>query len=168
MLYFAYGSNLSTERLTRRVPSAELITTGRLTHHRLVFHKIGRDGSAKCNAFFTGQLDDYLYGALYKINPDHIKHLDQAEGLGNGYETKQVIIVTERKKNIKAFTYFATRISANIEPFHWYKLHVLSGAKEHCFPEPYIEKIALISSFEDKDQKRTKQEQVIYSTECKI
>ena len=168
MLYFAYGSNLSTERLTKRVPSAELITTGKLTHHRLVFHKIGRDGSAKCNAFFTGQLDDYLYGALYTINPDHKKHLDQVEGLGNGYETKQVVIVTERKRSIKAFTYFATRIAANIEPFHWYKQHVLSGAKEHCFPEPYIEKIALIDSLEDRDRKRTTQELDIYSTERKI
>ena len=164
MLYFAYGSNLSTVRLTKRVPSAELLTTGRLTHHRLIFHKIGRDSSAKCNAFFTGQLDDYLYGALYKINPAHKKHLDQAEGLGNGYEIKHVTIVTGSEKNINAFTYYATRIAADIKPFHWYKQHVLSGVKEHNFPEPYIEKITLIDTLEDKDQKRTKQEMSIYST----
>jgi len=167
MLYFAYGSNLSTTRLTTRVPSAKLMSTGKLNLHKLLFHKVGRDGSAKCNAFFTGRLDDYLYGALYRIDPDHKKHLDQAEGLGNGYETKQVTIITGSGKMITAFTYYATRIAANIEPFHWYKQHVLSGAKEHCFPEPYIEKIALIDSLKDIDQIRTKQELDIYSTQYK-
>ena len=69
MLYFAYGSNLSSLRLQQRVPSARLVTTGRLLQHALLFHKIGRDGSAKCNAFYTGLEADTLYGALYRIEP---------------------------------------------------------------------------------------------------
>ena len=167
ILYFAYGSNLSTVRLTRRIPSADLITTGELRQHRLVFHKVGRDDSAKCDAFFTGQPDDFLYGAVYRINPDHKMLLDQAEGLGNGYQTKPVTIVTGTTEDIQAFTYYATRIATNIKPFHWYKQHVLSGAREHSFPGPYIEKIALIDSLKDIDQIRTKQELDIYSTQYK-
>lgn len=165
MLYFAYGSNLSTARLTKRVPSAELVTTGKLRKHSLCFHKIGRDASAKCDACFTGQRDDFLYGALYRIHPGQKKYLDQAEALGNGYEIKHVTIVTESGKDIKAFTYYATRIAVDIKPFHWYKQHVLSGAMEHSFPAPYIEKIVAIDSSGDGDIHRTQHELSIYSTE---
>lgn len=163
MLYFAYGSNLSSVRLIKRIPSADLITTGQLRQHKLVFHKVGRDGSAKCDACFTGNAGDYIYGAVYRIDPEHKTHLDRAEGLGNGYETKAVTIITEPGKQIKAFMYYATRTAADIKPFHWYKEHVLSGAKEHCFPEHYINKIVAIQSFEDEDFDRTEHELSIYS-----
>ena len=163
MLYFAYGSNLSTVRLTGRVPSTELITTGKLRQHRLVFHKVGRDGSAKCDAFYTGHPDDFLYGAVYRINPDQKILLDQAEGLGNGYQTKQVTIVTESAEDLIAFTYYATRTATDIKPFHWYREHVLSGAREHGFPESYIEKITAIDATEDKDRHRMKKELSIYA-----
>jgi hypothetical protein len=168
MLYFAYGSNLSTVRLTGRVPSAELITTGQLRQHRLLFHKIGRDGSAKCDACFTEQEGDFLYGALYQIDPKQKNHLDQAEGLGNGYQTKQVTVITGSGNILTAFTYYATRTAADIKPFHWYKKHVLSGAREHCFPGPYIEKIAAIVSIDDKNLHRTERELSIYSTNRKV
>lgn len=162
MLYFAYGSNLSTFRLLQRVPSAKLITPGQLTQHRLYFHKIGRDGSAKCDAYFTGRGSDVLYGALYKIDPAQKKHLDSAEGLGNGYEIKDVTIHTEDSQVKQAFTYYATRIAKHIKPFHWYKQHVLAGATEHCFPQDYIKKIAAIDAVEDGNLRRVAQELNIY------
>ena len=40
LLYFAYGSNLSTPRLRARVPSARKLESAVLTHHRLVFHNL--------------------------------------------------------------------------------------------------------------------------------
>ena len=162
MIYFAYGSNLSSVRLRQRVPSAEFVATGQLRKHRLLFHKIGMDGSAKCDAFLTGRAGDILYGALYRIDPEQKEHLDLAEGLGNGYEEKQVTIVTGSAGSVAAFTYYATRTTAEIKPFHWYKEHVLFGAREHCLPGHYIEKIALIPSINDEDSHRTKQEQGIY------
>ena len=36
--YFAYGSNLSTERLRARVPSARARGRGRLPHHAFTYH----------------------------------------------------------------------------------------------------------------------------------
>lgn len=43
MLYFTSGSNLFTMRLTGRVPSIKLITTGKPRQQKLVFHKAGMD-----------------------------------------------------------------------------------------------------------------------------
>ena len=50
MLYFAYGSNLSSARMAARVPSARVVARAQLPGHALRFHKVGRDGSAKCDA----------------------------------------------------------------------------------------------------------------------
>ena len=161
MLYFAYGSNLSLARLTRRVPSAKLVSTGRLNKHRLCFHKVGRDGSAKCDAFYTGIQDDSTLGAVFRIHSDHKQSLDRAEGLGNGYEIKNVTVLTDLE-NVTAFTYYATNIDNSIKPFHWYKKHVLLGAKEHCFPEHYINRISEIVSINDFDIDRMEREAAIH------
>jgi hypothetical protein len=54
MLYFAYGSNMSVSRLVARTPSAQPLGRCALRGHQLRFHKVGGDGSAKCDAFHTG------------------------------------------------------------------------------------------------------------------
>jgi hypothetical protein len=162
MFYFAYGSNLSTLRLCTRVYSAQLVGKGQLLGHQLLFHKIGRDGSAKCNAYYTGREKDILPGTIYKIDPKHKINLDRAEGLGKGYEIKDVRILMTDGRLIEAFTYFATRIASDIKPFNWYREHVLAGAREHSFPDHYINKIASVRVEEDSDAQRTEMELSIY------
>ena len=49
MLYFAYGSNMLTERLKARVSSATPIGKANLSDHGLRFHKKSKDGSGKCD-----------------------------------------------------------------------------------------------------------------------
>ena len=65
--YFAYGSNLSTPRLRGRVPSACKLGVATLAAHRLVFHKLGRDGSAKCDALYTGRQEDIVRGVVFEM-----------------------------------------------------------------------------------------------------
>lgn len=163
MLYFAYGSNLSFARLQKRVPSGRLFTTGLLRRHRLCFHKIGRDGSAKCNAYYTGKREDYILGAVYSIAPSHKTLLDKAEGLGKGYEIKHVTVRTDTGAEVSPFLYSATEIDRNRKPFHWYKEHVLRGMREHGFPVQYLARAAAVESIADNDPARTARELQIYS-----
>ena len=165
MYYFAYGSNLSSPRLTNRVPSAVILATGQLRRHRLRFHKIGRDGSAKCNALYTGLSGDRVLGAVFRINPADRRLLDQAEGLALGYESKEVLIVTPGGERIEAFTYYATRIDPGNRPFHWYKEHVLRGLREHGFSGDYLRAVEEIASVEDLDDRRSALELDIYHAE---
>lgn len=163
MLYFAYGSNMSTARLTRRVPSAVPESTGRLYGHRLAFHKPGRkDGSGKCDAYVTGDESDHVTGVVYRIDPDHRHLLDRIEGLGSGYEAKEVQIKTLSGKEVTAFTYYATSIDTDLKPFHWYKEHVVRGAREHALHHEYIENLLSVESVTDPDLKRTQIELSIY------
>lgn len=78
--YFAYGSNLHPVRLMKRVPSAELVGVIKHSCHRLSFHKKSNDGSGKCNMLETGADSDHVYGAIYKLKPEHKKDLDKYEG----------------------------------------------------------------------------------------
>ena len=78
----AYGSNLLLARMRGRAPSAEPVTTVRLPGYALRFHKRGRDGSGKADAFFTGRGQDVVCGVVYELSPADKVALDLAEGLG--------------------------------------------------------------------------------------
>lgn len=163
MKYFAYGSNMSLPRLQQRVPSAIRIGFFTLKSHDLRFHKASKDGSGKCDAFFSGDDSDFVIGALFEICDSEKKALDRAEGLGDGYNEKQVLVVNESGEEIKAVTYYATKIDETLKPYSWYKNHVLHGAKESQLPEQYIRKIIAIESIEDQDKTRDAKERAIYS-----
>jgi gamma-glutamylcyclotransferase len=160
--YFSYGSNMSLKRLRARTPSARRIGAGVLEEHRLVFHKSGRDDSAKCDAHHSGHAEHFVFGVLYEIHPDEKPELDKAEGLGSGYETKDILIRLDDGSSVEAFTYYATHIDARLKPFDWYVEHVLIGARENSLPEEYVEIIEAIEFVEDEDIERRKRELSIY------
>ena len=75
-LYFAYGSNMLTERLTARTPSAEPQGTGVLAGYRLTFEKpsVGRSGtSGKGDITETHQPADRVLGVVFKILTEHFE-----------------------------------------------------------------------------------------------
>ena len=162
MKYFAYGSNLLLSRLRERTPSAKVIAKGMLFDHKLMFHKKSHDGSGKCDAFQIDNSSDSIYGVIYEIHESDKCELDIEEGLGFGYEEKEVSIYVDSPKTlVDAFTYYATDIETNLSPYHWYKDFVLHGAIENNLPEEYIEMIRKVSSIDDADVKRTQYNQNI-------
>ena len=162
MFYFAYGSNLSLRRLNKRAPSAVLEGTFRLHQFELLFHKIGRDGSGKCDASFTGQDHDVVYGRVFKVTTADKKSLDQCEGLGRGYELRHVKVQSETGQTYTAFTYVATSIDPELAPFCWYRQHVLIGASEANFPQSYIKEKLTVFCRRDPKQKRRNRELSLY------
>jgi len=163
MRYFAYGSNLSTPRLRTRTPSARVLGVAVLVGHRLEFHKSGRDGSAKCDAFETGEPRDRVIGVVFDIEDAEKPGLDRAEDLGRGYGEKRVTVTSMEGGSMQVLAYCATRIDASLRPFHWYKEHVLRGAREHGLPEEYIARISAIESIDDPGAMRHERELAIYS-----
>ena len=163
MHYFAYGSNMSLARLRARVPSARRIGTYRLQAHGLKFHKVGRDGSGKCDAFHTRDPDHSVIGALFDIDPVEKAQLDLVEGLGSGYDEKKVYLVGGGGSEIGAFTYVATRIDISLKPYTWYKHHVLTGARESLLPRDYVRAIEQMESVPDRDKGREAAEYAIHA-----
>ena len=162
MRYFAYGSNMSLARLQARVPSARHIGPAVLGGHLLRWHKIGSDGSGKCDALHTGDAHHQLPGVLFEIDPVHRKHLDVAEGLGHGYDAKWVDVRADCGADVGAFTYYALRIDVALQPYAWYKQHVLLGARESGLPPAHIHSIEGVGPVEDPDPERDRRERSIH------
>jgi gamma-glutamylcyclotransferase (GGCT)/AIG2-like uncharacterized protein YtfP len=156
MLYFAYGSNMHPERLRRRVPSREAIGVTELAGYTLAFSKRGRDGSGKCTLIETEQRTARVHGVLYRIDPVHRVHLDEAEGLGFGYEALSVEVSIERDRH-RAFTYIAQagHVDRTLMPFDWYKALVVEGARHHGLHEAYLDVLRAVPAIEDPDAERS-------------
>ena len=158
--YFAYGSNLHPMRLGERVPSAELIGVAKNLNHSLTFHKKSNDGSSKCNMFNSDS--DLIYGAIYKLKPEHKNELDKFEGKGYGYIDNQIMLKHNRNE-YTCFTYLAqqSHIVDSLKPYHWYKKLVILGAQYLEFPDAYISSIEAVESMEDPDSTRRKEKEVL-------
>lgn len=162
MLYFAYGSNMSLRRLRQRTPSAEPIDQVALRGHRLAFHKIGRDGSAKCDIIVVDDPDSRVHGVLYRIDVHDRAALDAAEGLGRGYEVRNVEVTSAGGEIANAFTYYATATDATLRPYAWYVQHVLRGARENGLPAHYVAEIATVDTVDDPNSARAAAELAIH------
>ena len=165
-MYFAYGSNMLTSRLTdhERAPSAVKVGIGYLIGRRLTFDKLSQDGSGKCDAERTDSESDCVYGVIFKINSKDEKKLDKAEGLNKGYK-KETVTVSTNDGSINAMTYIAIKKEAALRPYRWYKALTIAGAIEHNLPCNYIEWLRTIEAVEDPNiQRREKNEKILFAS----
>ena len=152
---------MSLARLRARAPSVKRLGMYCLSKHKLTFDKIGTDGSGKCDAMYTGNDQDCIFGALYEIATDDKIVLDEIEGLGQGYDEKKVELESSdgtSEKTIEAAMYYATSIKQGLLPYTWYLNHVLVGARETQVPADYLQSIAQTEAIKDSDKVREKAE----------
>ncbi|QGZ57252.1 gamma-glutamylcyclotransferase family protein [Paraburkholderia acidiphila] len=161
--YFAYGSNMSVRRIAVRLPSATVVTTGFVTGYKLAFDKLSKkDGSGKCDCEHTGDVGDRVYGVIFSVAHSERLALDTFEGAGKGYEPLSIRVETANG-GMYALTYVATKKQPGLLPYHWYKQHVLVGAREANLPEDYVRTIEAVISIDDPDVVRTETELRTYS-----
>jgi gamma-glutamylcyclotransferase (GGCT)/AIG2-like uncharacterized protein YtfP len=147
---------MSTARLRERMPSCEPIGTATLPGYALRFHKRSIDKSGKCNAFACGN-DSIVIGVLFSFDPSERAKLDEAEGVGNGYEHAMVTVINDKGRRRKVLTYLAnpTHIDDTLKPYAWYKDFVLTGGREHGLPPEYIaEYIEAVEAIDDPNKAR--------------
>lgn len=144
---------MSTRRLRERAPTARALGAACLVGHRLAWHKIGRDGSGKCDAHFTGRADDVLWGVVFAIDFADRTALDAAEGLGQGYDLATVEIRLGGRV-VEAGVYRATHIDRDLRPFDWYHALVIDGADEHGLPADYVTDLRRMVPVHDPDRAR--------------
>jgi len=152
--YFAYGSNLLPGRLEERLGPCELLGAAALGGHRLAFHKRGADGSAKCDAHFTGRTEHRVLGVMYALDPVQLQRLDEFEGAG--YHRVQLELDSAGSTTRTAWLYRArdSWIDASLEPWDWYHALVVAGAREHGFPDDYLEGLLTAAVRPDPDAAR--------------
>ena len=149
MRYAAYGSNLHPFRLSERVASAELVTTGFLPGRNLHFHKRSQDGSGKCN-IMTGS--EGVHVAVYDVSAADKKALDRIEGVGEGYI--EIDLDVPDVGLCASYVAAETHVDDSLLPYDWYRELVLLGARAQHFPKAYIDAIAAIPCRADPDVDR--------------
>ncbi len=156
MKYFAYGSHMFSKALGIHVPSNKFYRIGSLAGYALKFHKNGLDNSGECNAAFTNNFDDIVYGIIYDIDEKEKATLDKVQGIGDDCNEDKVVINTEEGE-VEALMYEADPdfIDDSLQPFNWYKDFVLRGATGNELPLEYIKEIEKIESRADPDIKRS-------------
>ncbi len=136
--YFAYGSNMSTRRLQRRVRDAVIIGTAEWAGQQPVFDTRSQDGSGKANLLPHSSLSSW--GVLFELRDHHWETLDAFEP---GYSRLSCRVTRPDGVTIAAQTYLADIRSAAQQPHDWYLDHILVGAREHELPPDYIERLAM-------------------------
>ena len=152
MLYFAYGSNMAPARIEDRLGPCPLLGAATLAGYELAFHKRGRDGSGKCDAYRTGG-DSLMYGAVFELTERQSNALDRFEG--PHYE-RQTIPLSLGGNEVEAFAYVALShaIDTALRPYPWYLAFVLHGAEVNQLPKHYVEAIRRQPTIIDPDPKR--------------
>jgi gamma-glutamylcyclotransferase len=155
VLYFAYGSNMLTERLQDRVPSAEPVAAATLPGRTLRFHKRSKDGSGKCNLAPAPEDSAAVHGVLFDFASDDLSALDDAEHRGHGYERRRVHPQTP-DGSVDAFAYVAqpAYVDDALRPYDWYRAIVTAGAYQHRLPTAYRTRIEATRSYPDPDTER--------------
>ena len=133
--YFAYGSNMNTDRIKGRISSAECIGIGKLNDYKLVCNKKSTDGSAKANV--EEKEDAEVWGVIFEINKNDLVFLDRIE---RGYKRIEVKIKMGDSV-INVYTYSSGNITKDKRVFSDYKGHIVSGAEENNLPKEYIERL---------------------------
>ena len=156
MEYFAYGSNMCTGRLRKRVPSCRKLFIAKLKGHDLRFHKRSKDGSGKADAYRTDNKTDEVWGVVFDIDDREKDNLDRAEGLNNGYLEREVEVLKNGNIPYRVWMYYAenSAIDLSLKPYCWYKRFVVEGARQHGLPEPHINNLERVECIQDPNSNR--------------
>jgi gamma-glutamylcyclotransferase len=153
-LYFGYGSNMMTARLTRRCKSARHVGLAFADGYRLTFSKPSDDGSGKGHLVENGGASQP--GVLFKIDMCERKTLDDFERVGNGYRREDSFVVRRPDTGdlIDAVTYLATHPDNSRRPYDWYLALIVTGAHEHRLSGETIDQLLATPYVHDPKPKR--------------
>lgn len=132
-LYFAYGSNMCSERLRARIPDVEPVGRARWPGMRLAFNKIGVDGSGKAN--LIPDPVSVAWGVVFRIPAAAWTILD---GFEPGYVRSACALLVDGDQPTSADVYLGKGPLRHTPPHDWYREHLLRGAIEHALPEDIV------------------------------
>lgn len=135
-LYFAYGSNLSTEQISERCPSARFISAGWLPGYRLDFTRRSSLWEGGVADVVVSAKDD-VWGVVYTISEEDFAELDKHEGYPDCYNRFEATIFTLDGMLERIWVYTVKEKEPFVAPSKAYMNVLKAAAKEHQFPSDY-------------------------------
>ncbi|XP_058383680.1 gamma-glutamylcyclotransferase [Diceros bicornis minor] len=169
-LYFAYGSNLLTERIHLRNPSAAFVGAARLQDFKLDFGNFKGKTSETWHggiATIFQSPGDEVWGVVWKMNKSNLSSLDNQEGVKSGtYDPIEVNVYTQEGKKITCRSYQMKSYEC-APPSPQYKKVICMGAKENGLPLEYQKKLNAIEPNDYKGKVSEEIEDIIKKGETK-
>ena len=160
--YFAYGSNMLRERLCARCASAKVVSRATVANYLLEFCKQSADGSGKATIVESTKDRALVHGVVYDVATAECGELDKAEGVGQGYHRIDDLRVRlESGDDVRASTYFGTRLDRSLKPYDWYRALVIAGARQHELPAQWIAALEEVATVTDPDPQRKRRLEAI-------
>jgi gamma-glutamylcyclotransferase (GGCT)/AIG2-like uncharacterized protein YtfP len=149
--YFAYGSNMNSDRVRQRKMSFESASTGRLLDYSLRFNKrsLKYPGAAAANVVASAK--GVTEGVVYRlVEPMQIEKMDPYEGYPVRYRRTALPIIT-KAGNIDAWVYIANEdhVAEGLAPARWYLNHLLAG--RDYLSDSYFESLSQTKCLDDSD-----------------
>jgi gamma-glutamylcyclotransferase len=137
--YFAYGSNMNSERLRKRIGYLPPSRKALLQDYALLFNKTNYKNPTEGFANIVPQTGSQVEGILYEMTDKDIAKLDQFEGVPTHY-IRQAINVECEGKITNALTYIAVTVKEGLKPSPEYLNHLLAG--KAYLSEAYYQQLA--------------------------
>ena len=152
--YFAYGSNMLTERLKARCPGAMAVGRAFADGAVIEFSKRSEDKSGK--ATLRNKTGGRTDGVLFEIPTAELCSLDRCEGRGKGYDRcdKFPVRLVDGDEIVPAVAYLATHTDSSLKPYDWYLALVIAGAREHALGDDHLAALRCVAYVRDLDNSR--------------
>ena len=133
----AYGSNLLPKRLRKRVGNwkESLEKKGLIKGFRMLYNKLGNDGSGKANLCFDADYNG-CPAVAYPLNTNQIKKLDECEGVPGHYLRMTVPFIesdSDRAEYLQAYVAHPDMIQDGLEPADEYRWFIEEGYRVRGF-----------------------------------
>jgi gamma-glutamylcyclotransferase len=129
MEYFAYGSNMDSERMKARSVSFFQRTHAILKGYRLEFNKVASRNSQEGYANVVKFENGIVEGVLYEIPDSDLPKLDAHEGYPEHYDRIKVKVTLNDGQEVEAVAYVAqpNKVRDGLKPSMDYLNHLLAA-----------------------------------------
>ncbi len=140
MLYFGYGSNLSTKYTKPYFPSAKVVKRAMLPNYHIEFRKYSTDLEGGISTIIEAP-GEFVEGIIYDVTEEEIAEMDILEDVPLGLYKRETFMVQGKDGKWElADLYRVCNPKGPYTPSKKYVGYMLEGMKEHNFEPEYIKK----------------------------
>jgi gamma-glutamylcyclotransferase (GGCT)/AIG2-like uncharacterized protein YtfP len=140
ILYFAYGSNMDPELITRLCPGHHVLGVAELRDHRLAFtRRSARTGTGVAD--ILAARGESVWGVLYELGESELAALDEKEGNGWAYQRKALTVLLHEsagQHEAHAYAVIAPE-DEHVAPSRAYLELIRAAARSRGLPQSYLE-----------------------------
>jgi len=139
VFYFAYGANMSEEKMEERGINFLSAFSGFLCGWKRTFDKPTKSGFAAANIVETG--NSYQWGVIYSLcSEEELEKLDKFEG--SGYERITIEAWLPFKNEfLDVVVYRAVKTKEGLKPTRSYIFNLIYGAESHGIDSTELRKL---------------------------